>query len=102
MSDFLRRLQGIAVAALSGVGGEAPFALLRGRASGLDARGTDLRDAHLLSLLLGIPHAVLDNSSGKLGRFLDAWTGGAEGVHYAASAEDAEDWAAAMVSGIRR
>jgi exopolysaccharide biosynthesis predicted pyruvyltransferase EpsI len=62
---------------------------------------TDRLHAHLLSLLLGIPHAVLDNSYGKLGRFLDVWTGGAAGVHYAASVDDAEDWAAAMASGAR-
>jgi pyruvyl transferase EpsO len=55
-----------------------------------------------LSLLLGIPHAVLDNSYGKLGRFLDVWTGGAAGVHLATSTDDAEEWAAAMVSGVRR
>jgi len=60
---------------------------------------TDRLHAHLLNLLLGIPHAVLDNSYGKLGRFLDVWTGGAAGVHRAASTDDAEDWAAAMVSG---
>jgi exopolysaccharide biosynthesis predicted pyruvyltransferase EpsI len=58
--------------------------------------------AHLLSLLLGIPHAILDNTYGKLGRFLDAWTGGAEGVHHATSTSDAEDWAVAMVSGTRQ
>ena len=60
---------------------------------------TDRLHAHLLSLLLGIPHAVLDNSYGKLGRFLDTWTGGASGVHHAASTGDAEHWAASMVSG---
>ena len=58
---------------------------------------TDRLHAHLLCLLLGIPHAVLDNSYGKLGRFLDAWTGGAPGVHRAASIEEAETWAASMV-----
>jgi exopolysaccharide biosynthesis predicted pyruvyltransferase EpsI len=63
---------------------------------------TDRLHAHLLSLLLGIPHAVLDNNYGKLGRFLEVWTGGAAGVHYAASTEDAEDWAATMVSGAGR
>jgi pyruvyl transferase EpsO len=63
---------------------------------------TDRLHAHLLSLLLGIPHAVLDNSYGKLGRFLDVWTGEAAGVHYAASTDDADDWAATMVSGARR
>jgi exopolysaccharide biosynthesis predicted pyruvyltransferase EpsI len=62
---------------------------------------TDRLHAHLLSLLLGIPHAVLDNSYGKLGRFLDIWTGGAAGIHHAASFDDAEDWAAATVSGTR-
>lgn len=50
-----------------------------------------------MSLLLGIPHAVLDNSYGKLGRYLDVWTGGAAGVHSATSSDDADDWAAAMV-----
>jgi exopolysaccharide biosynthesis protein PssK len=63
---------------------------------------TDRLHAHLLSLLLGIPHAVLDNTYGKLGRFLDVWTGGAAGVHHATSTNDAEDWAAAMVSGARQ
>ena len=63
---------------------------------------TDRLHAHLLSLLLGIPHAVLDNNYGKLGRFLDAWTGRAAGVHHAASFDDAEDWAAAMLSATRR
>jgi exopolysaccharide biosynthesis predicted pyruvyltransferase EpsI len=63
---------------------------------------TDRLHAHLLSLLLDIPHAVLDNSYGKLTRFLDVWTGGAVGVHCAASIDDANDWAASMVSGARR
>jgi exopolysaccharide biosynthesis predicted pyruvyltransferase EpsI len=58
---------------------------------------TDRLHAHLLSLLVGIPHAVLDNSYGKLSRFLDVWTGGAAGLHRAASIEDAEDWAASQV-----
>jgi exopolysaccharide biosynthesis predicted pyruvyltransferase EpsI len=59
---------------------------------------TDRLHAHLLCLLAGIPHAVLDNSYGKLNRFLDVWTGGAAGVHRATSTADAEDWAAAAVS----
>lgn len=62
---------------------------------------TDRLHAHILSLLLGIPNAVLDNSYGKLRRFLDVWTGEAAGVHRAASTEDAEDWAASLVSGAR-
>jgi pyruvyl transferase EpsO len=56
---------------------------------------TDRLHAHLLSLLLAIPHAVLDNTYGKLGRFLDAWTGAAEGVHRVATVEEALAWAEA-------
>ena len=63
---------------------------------------TDRLHAHLLSLLLGIPHAVLDNSYGKLSRFLNVWTGGAAGVHRATSTDDAEHWAASLVGGARQ
>jgi pyruvyl transferase EpsO len=54
---------------------------------------TDRLHAHLLCLLLGIPHGVLDNSYGKLARFLDAWTGDAGSVHRFASPDQALDWA---------
>ena len=54
---------------------------------------TDRLHAHLLSLLLAIPHAALDNTYGKLGRFLDAWTGDAPGVHRFGTAEEALAWA---------
>jgi exopolysaccharide biosynthesis predicted pyruvyltransferase EpsI len=37
---------------------------------------TDRLHAHIISLLLDVPHVVLDNSYGKLGRFIDTWTGG--------------------------
>lgn len=63
---------------------------------------TDRLHAHILCLLLGIPHAVLDNTYGKLGRFLDAWTGGVAGVHRAASLREAEAWAAARIEADRR
>ena len=63
---------------------------------------TDRLHAHILCLLLGIPHAVLDNSYGKLGRFLDAWTGDAAGVYRAESAGDAECWAAATATSAGR
>ena len=62
---------------------------------------TDRLHAHILSLLLGIPHAVLDNTYGKLRRFLDAWTGDAASVYRASSIEDAERWAASVLSGAR-
>ncbi len=57
---------------------------------------TDRLHAHILCLLLGIPHAVLDNNYGKLGRFLDAWTGEATGVYRASSTEEAERWAGSV------
>lgn len=62
---------------------------------------TDRLHAHILSLLLGIPHAVLDNSYGKLRRFLDVWTGDAAGTYRAASPADAEHWAESMVAAAK-
>src|SRR5262249_29798872 len=35
---------------------------------------TDRLHGHILSLLLGIPHVVLDNSYGKLSHFHETWT----------------------------
>ena len=35
---------------------------------------TDRLHAHILSLLLGKPHIVLDNSYGKIAKFADMWT----------------------------
>ena len=60
---------------------------------------TDRLHAHLLSFLLGIPHGVLDNSYGKLGRFLDLWMPDAPDVYRAGSLEDAERWASTRLSG---
>jgi pyruvyl transferase EpsO len=34
---------------------------------------TDRLHAHILSLLLGIPHVILDNNYGKLRHFCDTW-----------------------------
>jgi pyruvyl transferase EpsO len=62
---------------------------------------TDRLHAHILSLLLDLPHAVLDNSYGKLHRFLDAWTGDAASVQRASSLEAAERWAASVARGAR-
>jgi pyruvyl transferase EpsO len=39
---------------------------------------TDRLHAHILSLLLGIPSVILDNSYGKLRDFYDTWTRGNE------------------------
>jgi pyruvyl transferase EpsO len=44
---------------------------------------TDRLHAHILCLLLGIPHVVADNSYGKLRRFIAAWTAESPLVHCA-------------------
>jgi pyruvyl transferase EpsO len=44
---------------------------------------TDRLHAHILSLLLGIPHVILDNSYGKLRQFYETWTDGSELVRWA-------------------
>ena len=37
---------------------------------------TDRLHVHILSILLGINHVVLDNSYGKVSRFINLWTSG--------------------------
>jgi exopolysaccharide biosynthesis predicted pyruvyltransferase EpsI len=37
---------------------------------------TDRLHAHILCMLMGIPHVVLDNAYGKLGRFIQCWHDG--------------------------
>ncbi|MEZ0133588.1 MULTISPECIES: polysaccharide pyruvyl transferase family protein [Novosphingobium] len=54
---------------------------------------TDRLHVHILSLLLGRPHAVLDNHYGKIARFLDAFTQGSALVHRAEDIEEAVAWA---------
>lgn len=39
---------------------------------------TDRLHVHIVSLLLGIPHAVMDNSYGKVRRFMAAFSGGTD------------------------
>jgi exopolysaccharide biosynthesis predicted pyruvyltransferase EpsI len=50
---------------------------------------TDRLHAHIMSLLLDIPHVVLDNSYGKLSSFMEAWTGRYAKVRTAQTAEAA-------------
>ena len=50
---------------------------------------TDRLHAHIMSILLDIPHVSLDNSYGKLGSFIAAWTGDFSGLRQAATMEDA-------------
>jgi pyruvyl transferase EpsO len=58
---------------------------------------TDRLHAHIMSLLLDIPHVALDNSYGKLSGFIDAWTADYAGLRRAASMAEALDQARAML-----
>jgi pyruvyl transferase EpsO len=62
---------------------------------------TDRLHGHILSLMLGIPHVILDNSYGKLSSFHEAWTATADDVHFAASPADALRLAACMAAARR-
>ena len=50
---------------------------------------TDRLHAHILSLLLGIPNVILDNSYGKLHDFYHTWTSGGGLVRWARDPEHA-------------
>ncbi|MEE4451342.1 polysaccharide pyruvyl transferase family protein [Novosphingobium resinovorum] len=54
---------------------------------------TDRLHVHILSLLLGRPHAVLDNHYGKIARFMEAFTGVSPLVHRSADLPSALAWA---------
>ncbi|HEU4799003.1 MAG TPA: polysaccharide pyruvyl transferase family protein [Gemmatimonadales bacterium] len=54
---------------------------------------TDRLHVHICSLLLGRPHAVLDNSYGKVRRFMSAFSGGTDLAYLATSLDDGIAWA---------
>lgn len=54
---------------------------------------TDRLHVHICSLLIGRPHAVLDNSYGKIRGFMDAFSGRTELSYKASSLEDGIEWA---------
>jgi pyruvyl transferase EpsO len=58
---------------------------------------TDRLHGHILSLLLDRPHVVVDNSYGKIGGVLDAWTGADPLVHRADDFHEARKIAARLV-----
>jgi exopolysaccharide biosynthesis predicted pyruvyltransferase EpsI len=53
---------------------------------------TDRLHAHILCLLMGIPHILVDNNYGKVRSFFDAWTKDAPGVRFC------RDWSEANTS----
>ena len=54
---------------------------------------TDRLHVHICSLLLGRPHAVLDNLYGKVRHFMAAFSGGTDLSYAAASIDDGITWA---------
>lgn len=59
---------------------------------------TDRLHAHILSLLSGIPHVVLDNSYGKLSSHFTTWMRDVDGVAWASSGDEAAELATALAS----
>jgi pyruvyl transferase EpsO len=60
---------------------------------------TDRLHGHILCLLLGIPHVLLDTRFGKLKAFHETWTQGCALTHWADSPEEALAKARSMASG---
>jgi exopolysaccharide biosynthesis predicted pyruvyltransferase EpsI len=58
---------------------------------------TDRLHGHILSLLLGIPHIVLDNSYGKLSSFYQTWTRVSALAHWAETPDEAAALAFEMI-----
>jgi pyruvyl transferase EpsO len=59
---------------------------------------TDRLHAHILCVLLDIPHVVVDTGYGKLTRFIDTWTGPAPDLRLAASWTEGAELARALLS----
>ena len=60
---------------------------------------TDRLHGHILCVLMGIPHVVLDNSYGKVRSFYETWTSGFSCAHWADSPQEALDLARELVRG---
>jgi len=112
MSVRIRREVGRTVASgayantLLGPGWEASFDLMARRrltrGVRLLSQGevllTDRLHGHVMALLLGIPHVVVDTSRGKVGNFIDAFTAPSPLVHRAVTFAEAHECALAMVT----
>ncbi|CAN7728738.1 polysaccharide pyruvyl transferase family protein [Pseudorhodoferax sp. LjRoot39] len=57
---------------------------------------TDRLHVHIISTLMGLPHAVLDNSYGKITRFMEAFPGAESVTYRASSLADGFEWARAQ------
>jgi pyruvyl transferase EpsO len=72
------------------------------RGAGILSQGkvviTDRLHGHIISMLLDIPHVVLDNSYGKLSGFISAWTSDFTGLRRAATMDEAVAEARALIA----
>ena len=112
---MLSRRASFAISALPGPGARLwrPATALYGRLAGervttglrqlgaAEAVVTDRLHAHILSLLAGVPHVLLDNTTGKLRACYDAWTGDSPLVHWSDDRDDALATAAALAGSVR-
>lgn len=60
---------------------------------------TDRLHGHVLAMLLGIPHAVLDNENGKSRALMETWTSESTLAHWAEDPADAQAHARAVLAG---
>jgi len=60
---------------------------------------TDRLHAHILSLMMGIPHVVVDNNYGKVRSFFDTWTRATPGVVFCADWFEADRARQTLVGG---
>jgi pyruvyl transferase EpsO len=60
---------------------------------------TDRLHAHILCLMMGIPHVLVDNNYGKVRSFVDTWTRGAPGMRFCSDWSDADRARQALAEG---
>ena len=63
---------------------------------------TDRLHGHILCLLMGVPHVLLDNNYGKLSSFWETWTSEVDNVRWAGSPADAARLAAELTEALPR
>jgi exopolysaccharide biosynthesis predicted pyruvyltransferase EpsI len=62
---------------------------------------TDRLHGHIISLLMGVPHVILDNSYGKVSRFYQTWTYCSALTRLATTVEEARSRAAELLAAFQ-
>ena len=63
---------------------------------------TDRLHGHILSVLCGIPHVIIDPVNHKITSYMKSWTGGIGNIVVANSSEDALDKAIVLLRGLEK